>query len=120
MTETIRAVIDRIEMQQINNALQLRPEANSLDFLQVIYRNPSLALPVRMRAAIAALPFEQPKLAVTAQVSESDFATLLDRRIKRFEEMKLVEAKPSAAPTNGDKSDARLLPRLADRRFRRI
>jgi hypothetical protein len=65
-----------------------------------------------MRAAIAALPFEFPKLAVTAQVSETDFATLLDRRIER---MKLIEAKPS----NGN-GDVRLPPRVPDRRFRRI
>ena len=46
-----------------------------------------------MRAAIAALPFESPKLAVTAVVSEQDFATVLDRRLKRIEEMKLLENK---------------------------
>jgi hypothetical protein len=76
-------------------ALQLRPGANSLDFLQAVYRNPSLALTTRMRAAIAAIPFESPKLAVTAVVSEQDFATVLDRRLKRIEEMKLIEAKPT-------------------------
>jgi hypothetical protein len=64
-----------------------------------------------MRAAIAALPFETPKLAVTAQVSESDFATLLDRRLKKMEEMKLI-----SQSTNGS-TDVRRLP---DRRFRRI
>jgi hypothetical protein len=38
-----------------------------------------------MRAAIEVLPFTHPKLAVTAQLSDSsDFAALLDRRIKRF------------------------------------
>jgi hypothetical protein len=42
---------------------------------------------------IAALPFESPKLAVTAMVSEQDFATVLDRRLKRIEEMKLLEKK---------------------------
>ena len=46
-----------------------------------------------MRAAGLALPFESPKLAVTAVVSEQDFATVLDRRLKRIEEMKLLENK---------------------------
>jgi hypothetical protein len=68
-----------------------------------------------MRAAIAALPFEHPKLAVTAVIDEQDFATLLDQRIKQMEEMKLIEAKPS----NGN-GDARLPPSIPDRRFRRI
>ena len=61
----------------------------------------------RMRVAIAALPFESPKLAVTAVVSEQDFATVLDRGLKRIEEMKakVIEAKPAIS---GEKVDARL------------
>jgi hypothetical protein len=78
--------------------------------LKAVYQNPEVPLPVRMRAAIAALPFETPKLAVTAQVSEGDFATLLDRRIER---MKLVEAQP----TNGAAVEVK--PPLP-RRFRRL
>jgi hypothetical protein len=35
-----------------------------------------------------------PKLAVTAMVSEQDFATLLDQRLKRMEAMRTVEARP--------------------------
>jgi hypothetical protein len=73
-----------------------------------------------MRAAMACLPFEVPKLAVTAQVSENDFAAILDRRIRHLEEMKngkLIEAKPTI---DGEKVDARLQPRVPDRRFRRI
>jgi hypothetical protein len=72
-----------------------------------------------MRAAIELLPFTHPKLAVTAVVSEQDFATVLDRRLKRIEEMKakVIEAKPV---TDSGKVDARLQPRLPDRRFRRI
>src|SRR6516225_10033336 len=44
-----------------------------------------LPLSVRMRAAIEVLPFTHPKLAVTAMVSEQDFATVLDRRLKRID-----------------------------------
>ena len=92
-----------------DDPLQLSPTAMSLEGLQAVYRNPNLPLQMRIRAMIAALPFETPKLAVTATVSEHDFATLLDRRLKRIEEMKAkeidgtpqVEAKPA-------------LPRLAD------
>ena len=72
-----------------------------------------------MRAAIAALPHEVPKLAVTAVMADNDFATLLDRRLKRIEAMKAnaIEAKPII---DGEKVDARLSPRLPDRRFQRI
>jgi len=72
-----------------------------------------------MRAAISALPHEVPRLAVTAMVSEQDFATVLDRRLKRIEEMKAnaIEATPVI---DGEKVDVRLPSRLPDRRFRRI
>ena len=87
----------------------------SLDLLRAVYRNQSLALTTRMRAAIAALPHEVPKLAVTAVVADNDVATLLDRRLKRIEEMK-ANAIEATAVIDGEKVDAR----LPDRRFRRI
>jgi hypothetical protein len=92
-------------------------QANSLEFLQSVYRNPALALSVRMRAAIAALPHEVPRLQVTAQVTDQDFATLLDERIKNMERVNngLIEAKP--VPQVETKPP---LPMLADRRYRRF
>ena len=95
--------------------IEIPPDGISLDLLRAVYRNNQLPLTTRMRAAIAALPFEVPKLAVTAVVSEQDFATVLDRRLKRIEEMKAnaIEATPVI---DGEKVDAR----LPDRRFRRI
>src|SRR5215469_4662973 len=73
--------------------IEIPTDGISLDLLRAVYRNNQLPLTTRMRAAIAALPFEVPKLAVTAVVSEQDFATLLDRRLKRIQEMKLLENK---------------------------
>jgi hypothetical protein len=96
-----------------------RLKLDALRYLQMIYRDPQLSTAVRMRAAGLALPFESPKLAVTAVVSEQDFATVLDRRLKRIEEMKLnaIEATPVI---DGEKVDVRLPPVVPDRRFRRI
>src|SRR5262245_6060120 len=68
-------------------------EIDPLSFLKAVYMNAELPLSVRMRAAIEVLPFTHPKLAVTAVVSEQDFATVLDRRLKRIEQMKLLEKK---------------------------
>jgi hypothetical protein len=62
-----------------------------------------------MRAAIEVLPFTHPKLAVTAQISDSDLATLLDRRLKRMEEAKLIEHQPPPVETKPP------IPRLARR-----
>jgi len=82
-----------------------------------VYRSNQLPLTTRMRAAIAALPFESPKLAVTAMVSEQDFATVLDRRLKRIEEMraKVIEAKPAQIEAKSNP-----MPRIADKRYRRM
>ena len=87
----------------------------ALEFLQAVYMDDELPLLTRVRVAVACLPYEVPKLAVTAVVSEQDFATVLDRRLKRIEETKAnaIEATPVI---DGEKVDAR----LPDRRFRRI
>ena len=92
----------------------------ALEFLQAVYMNDELPLITRVRVAIACLPFESPKLAVVAQVSEQDFATVLDRRLKRIEEMKLIEASPTIDGVEGKPADVRLPPVVPDRRFRRI
>ena len=55
-------------------------ERDALELLQAVYRNAEVPLSVRMRAASIALPFEKPKLAVTAMVSGESFAAMLDKR----------------------------------------
>jgi hypothetical protein len=46
-----------------------------------------------MRAAIAAIQFEHPKLTVTATVNGGDFAVQLDQAIERSRRV-MIEAKP--------------------------
>ena len=111
MTDDPYAILDPDDTQGL--------KLDALRYLQMIYRDPALSTAVRMRAAGLAIPYEVPKLAVTAVVSEQDFATILDRRLKRIEDMKAnaIEATPVI---DGEKVDVRLPPRLPDRRFRRI
>jgi hypothetical protein len=118
-------LVDLQQMAQVKRQqeIDLPPDAMSIDLLRAVYRNPTLDLPVRMRAAALAIGYECPKLQMVAQVSESSFATLLDRRIenlKRIEENRANGKVIEAAPVNGGEADARLPPRLPDRRFRRI
>jgi hypothetical protein len=55
--------------------------ASALDYLQDVYRGRRQADPQRMRAAAIAIPFETPKLAVTTNLSNENFAAMLDRAI---------------------------------------
>ena len=82
-----------IEDERKQQEIEIGPNETSLDLLRAVYKANHLPLHTRMRAAISALPHEVPRLAVTAVVSEQDFATVLDRRLKRIEEMKLLEKK---------------------------
>ena len=63
--------------------LALRPDATSLEFLQAIYRDPNQPDTKRLRAAIAALPFEHPKLSVTAVLDSEGFGAKLEAARQR-------------------------------------
>ena len=81
--------------------IELPPNGTSLTLLQLVYRNTALPLVTRMRAAMAALPVEHARLAVVAQVTEKDFAVLLDQRIKNLQriEQNGREPQPEAVST---------------------
>jgi hypothetical protein len=98
---------------------QIGDVENAHSLLRAVYHNTALDLSVRMRAASMAIAYEMPKLMAVAQVTENDLATLLDRRIKRLQEMeagRLIEARPQ--PTAVEVKPP--MPRLADRRYRRL
>ena len=71
--------------------------ASSLDFLRAVYADASQPMHRRMRAAIAALPFESPKLAVTATVNTDGFAARLEAMIERSRRATELRALPSQA-----------------------
>ena len=100
--------------------IEIPLNAISLDLLQAVYRCNESPLHTRMRAAMACLPHEVPKLAVTAQVTDMGVAEILDRRLKRLEEMKLIEAN-GAKFIHAQPQPVETKPPLArtnDRRFR--
>jgi hypothetical protein len=109
-------------VDKMNGEFEIGPNGLSIDLLRAVYRNTALDLSVRMRAAQIAINFECPKLAVVAQITEQDFAVLLDRRLENMRRLeqapangKAIEAVPSPAVEVKPQ-----MPRVADRRFRRI
>jgi hypothetical protein len=121
--------------------LRLQENATSLDLLREVYRSPEVPLSVRMRAAIAAAPYENPKLAISHLVHHTgDFADRLDRAIERTRAIRngtpMIEGKVEAIEDGsaqvGDLvakvgevegsqgTDCRIRPPVPDRRFRRL
>ena len=99
MSETIGAVLDRIEAQRPHTELiELAPGETSPSFLQKVYRDLSQPLSVRLRAAIEALPFETPKLSAMAvgHLSGQDFASRLERAIERSGKGRELQIESSA------------------------
>jgi hypothetical protein len=97
----------------------------SLKFLQTIYRNPEVPLPVRMKAAAIAIEYELPRLAVTATVDAGDFAVQLDQAVERSRKVSMIEGKPTiegnvaseASETKRPLSNGK--PTIIDRRYRK-
>jgi len=95
------ALLDQIEEgQKMEGQIQLSTNATSLEFLQAIYRDNRQPLQRRMRAAIAALPFERPKFAVVATTTAEDMADRLRLAIEATGKVingraTLVETRPA-------------------------
>jgi hypothetical protein len=68
---------------------------SSLALLQSVYRDPTLPLSTRMRAAVAALPFEFPKLSVNANIN-AGFASRMERAMEAIGKRAVIDAKPRA------------------------
>jgi hypothetical protein len=117
-----------MEYKSMEQAIELPENGTSLDLLQHVYRNPSLPLMTRIRAATAALPHEHPKLAVTTVVNAGDFADQLERAIERSRRV-MIEAKPIEANVSSDTANVSDTtrppvsnghkPSIPDRRYRR-
>jgi hypothetical protein len=93
----------------------MNEDQTPLEFLQAVYRNEAVPLAVRMKAAVEALPFVHPKLAVTGIIGGQDIAALLDERLKRIAEARPINGSASAPAPNPQRA-----PAIPDRRYRRL
>jgi hypothetical protein len=62
-----------------------------LEFLQSVYCDPQVPLPVRMKAAIEAAPFVHPKLTVNANI-HAGFASRLERAMEAIGKRAVIDA----------------------------
>jgi hypothetical protein len=108
-------------VDKMNGDLDFPPNGMSIDLLRAVYRNPSIPLPVRMRAAIACLPHETPKLAVMGLINEQSFAEVLERRLRH--QAQLEASNGNLQPQQIEQPQIETpkhLPTTNDRRFRRM
>ena len=90
---------------------RVEPEPDtSLAYLQTVYRNPDIPLPVRMRAAGMALPFESPKLAVIATLCPTHgIGERLERAIARsLQAGTVIEGRATEVAPNPEGEPVRL------------
>jgi len=80
-------------LDNLSESSEIGPAASSLELLQAVYSDPQQPLNRRMRAAIAALPFEHPKLCVTANIQGHGFAAKLEQAWERT-----LEVRPDLRP----------------------
>jgi hypothetical protein len=93
---------------------------DALGFLQAIYRSEGVPLNTRVRAAMAALPFEKPKLSALALVNRDDLADRLMRAIEASakvggaQQMKVIEPpKAGASPDDEVPDHSVVIPPLS-------
>jgi hypothetical protein len=109
--------MDDIEFE---DAEVLGDNISSLAFLQAVYRCPNQTLHVRMRAAALCLPYEHPRLAVTAVVDGTkDLGARLSRAIARSAKviaLRAIEHEPIAPSNGADHTTASVVSTAAMRR----
>ena len=82
-----------------DDSITVPPGANSLEFLQAIYRSPNQPMARRLKAASIAIAYESPKLSVTAMLDSSDsFAVQLQAAIDRSNKVLELHAAELAPP----------------------
>jgi hypothetical protein len=86
-------VLKPTDVRAVSPGGDINTPGDALSFLRQIYQNPKFDLHWRMRAAVACLPFERPKLAVTAITTTEDLATRLEAAIQATG--KVIDARPA-------------------------
>ena len=102
-----KPLLDRPALEVLEDTAPEVQGKTSLEFLQAVYADSLQPMHRRMRAAIAALPFEHPKLAVTATINAEGFGAKLEAARERAAKVIEFRAEPtlSTEPANGGVAD---------------
>jgi hypothetical protein len=88
-----------IGFEDDDDTIIVPPGANSLEFLQAIYRSATQPMARRLKAASIAIAYESPKLSVTAMLDSRDsFAVQLEAAIARSRKVLELHAAELAPP----------------------
>jgi hypothetical protein len=93
-----KPLLDRPVVEVMEDSAPELGGASSLEFLRAVYADAAQPMHRRMRAAIAALPFEHPKLAVTATINAEGFAAQLEAARSRSAKIFELRAEPQLVP----------------------
>ncbi|HTJ91247.1 MAG TPA: hypothetical protein VL356_13865 [Acidocella sp.] len=112
-------------LPELNRALMLANDqlkaalgANKLDahsLLQAIYRNDEFPLVMRYQAAVAALPYEKPRLSTTVVVEDQSKSETLAKRMRAAQERLGLAARDVVAVAAGEAPEAALIEGTAER-----
>jgi hypothetical protein len=104
-----KPLLDRPALEVMDDTAPDVQGNTSLDLLQAIYRSGDQPMHRRMRAAIAALPHEHPKLAVTSMTINDGFGAKLEGARVRSARVIEFRAEPalSAEPADGGVAHAK-------------
>ena len=99
MSERLAAILDQLEAEQ-QQTRAVPAGVGALDLLRMVYRGEAQLSAQQIRAAIGALPFENPKLSAVAvtNMNGRDFADRLDRAIERSAMAAPGQSSPRRAP----------------------
>jgi hypothetical protein len=64
-------VKEKEEAEVLPEGVLVSADATPLEFLRSVYTDPSVALPLRIRAAVEAAPFHHPKLSATYDLGQA-------------------------------------------------
>jgi hypothetical protein len=100
---TIYELLDSIEQQQPPPP-ELPPDADALEILRLVYRGELEVSPQQFKALVAAVPYERPKLSVSASMSHHGMGTMIDEARRAYVERRLINVTPqSAAVANAER-----------------